>query len=95
MRSFFVAPATLLRWHRELVARRWTYRHRRPGRPATAELATLDEHVNNCIFCAAAMAREGATSDKWERRGWLGRLVRIDPEPIAAYDPGKQLERAA
>jgi putative transposase len=34
-RSLLVTPATLLRWHRELVARRWTYRHRRPGRPAT------------------------------------------------------------
>jgi putative transposase len=36
-RSFFVTPSTLLRWHRELVARRWAYSHRRPGRPATAE----------------------------------------------------------
>jgi putative transposase len=35
-RSAFVTPATLLRWHRELVARRWTYSHRCPGRPATA-----------------------------------------------------------
>jgi transposase len=33
--SFFVTPATLLRWHREFVARRWTYPHRRPGRPGT------------------------------------------------------------
>jgi putative transposase len=35
-RSAFVTPATLLRWHRELVARRCTFPHRHPGRPATA-----------------------------------------------------------
>jgi putative transposase len=31
-RSFFVTPATLLRWHRRLVAKRWTYA-RPVGRP--------------------------------------------------------------
>jgi hypothetical protein len=30
---FLVRPETLLRWHRRLVARRWTHSHRRPGRP--------------------------------------------------------------
>jgi putative transposase len=34
-RGLFVRPETLLRWHQDLVRRRWSYPHQR-GRPATA-----------------------------------------------------------
>jgi putative transposase len=33
--SVFVRPETIRRWHRSLLARRWTYPRRPPGRPAT------------------------------------------------------------
>src|SRR5665811_2198592 len=32
--AFLVRPETLLRWHRSLVARKWTRPHRPLGRPA-------------------------------------------------------------
>jgi len=31
--AFTFRPETVLHWHRQLIARRWTYSHRRPGRP--------------------------------------------------------------
>ncbi len=41
--SFLVAPQTLLRWHRELVRRKWTFRRRSSGGrpPITAEVREL------------------------------------------------------
>jgi putative transposase len=37
-----VTPDTILRWHRELIARKWTYARQRPGRPAVlAEIRRL------------------------------------------------------
>jgi putative transposase len=32
--GLLVTPATVLRWHRRLIARRWTTQPSRPGRPA-------------------------------------------------------------
>src|SRR5258705_8513247 len=31
--AFFITPATLLHWHHNLIALRWTYPRHRPGRP--------------------------------------------------------------
>jgi putative transposase len=39
--SFLVTPATLLRWHRRLVANRWTYARRRGRPPIGQELRRL------------------------------------------------------
>jgi len=38
-----VTPDTILRWHRELIARKWTYARRRRGRPGV--LAEIRRHV--------------------------------------------------
>jgi hypothetical protein len=40
-RSFFVTPATVLRWHRDLVARRWTYPPRQGRPPTPAEVRAV------------------------------------------------------
>jgi putative transposase len=40
-RSFFVTPTTLLRWHRRLIVRRWTYGARRGRPPIGGEIRAL------------------------------------------------------
>jgi hypothetical protein len=63
-RGLFVQPETLLRWHRGLVRRRWSYPHQR-GRPAlAAELRGL----------VLRLARENPT---WGYRRIHGELCRL------------------
>ena len=40
-----VTPGTVLRWHRRLIARKWTYPHRTGRPPVSAEIAALIERL--------------------------------------------------
>jgi hypothetical protein len=61
---FMVKPDMLLRWHRRLVAKHWTYPHQ-PGRPTT----TLE--IRRTILC---LARENPT---WGYRRIHGELTQL------------------
>jgi putative transposase len=60
----FVRPETLLRWHRDLVRRRWSYPSRRGRPPVTAEIRSL----------VLRLARENST---WGYRRIHGELRRL------------------
>jgi len=64
--SFLVRPETLLRWHRELVRRKWTYRRRgHPGRPP------IDPEIS------ALIVRLGRENPRWGYQRIRGELLKL------------------
>jgi putative transposase len=81
-----VTPATLLRWHRELVRRRWTYPQGRAGRPPT------DRVLRELVL---RLARE---NPRWGYQRIAGELiklgVRLSPSTIRRLLASAGLEPA-
>jgi transposase InsO family protein len=74
--GLFVTPGTVLRWHADLVKRRWTYKRTQPGRPSTRP--TIRELV----------LRMAAENPGWGYRRIAGELAnlgrRIAPSTVWA-----------
>jgi putative transposase len=65
--SFVVRPETLLRWHRELVRKKWTYRRRgHPGRPP------IEPEVRDLIV------RLGKENPRWDYQRIRGELMKLE-----------------
>jgi transposase len=85
-RGLIVTPQTLLRWHRELVRRRWTQPRQRPGRPP------VERQVRELVL---RLARE---NPRWGYPRIAGELlklgVRVSPSTVRRLLLGAGLKPA-
>ncbi len=65
--SFVVKPETLLRWHRELVTKKWT--HRRSGHPGRPP---IDPEVRDLVV------RLGRQNPRWGYQRIRGELLKLE-----------------
>jgi putative transposase len=73
-RRLIVTPQTLLRWHRELLRRKWTQPRRPPGRP------TVEDRVRQLVL---RFARENPRSGHRRIAGELLKLgLRVSPSTV-------------
>ena len=69
-----VTPDTILRWHRRLIAEKWTYAPKRPGRPGTMKKV------------AALIVRMASENPTWGYSRIQGALKEPGPSGGQKYD---------
>ncbi len=71
-RHLFVTPGTLLRWHADVITRRWTTKSQRPGRPPTSP------PLRRVIL------RLASENPDWGYRRIAGELAGMGPQVVAS-----------